>query len=143
MRGIIAWAGLALAGCATQPTIPETLLSGQTMGSAWTVKIAGPLPASAEELRAGVQARFDTVNLALSTYRVDSALSRFNNEDGGQWVDIDSELGEVLSYALSLAEDSGGAYDVTVAPLVNLWGFGPDPATRRGWRRSRSVRCWS
>ena len=35
----------------------ETLLSGQTMGSAWTVKIAGALPASAEELRAGVQAR--------------------------------------------------------------------------------------
>ena len=69
--------------------------------------------------------------------------------DSGQWVDIDAELGEVLSYALSLAEDSGGAYDVTVGPLVNLWGFGPDPArrgvpdaaalesarTRVGWRK--------
>jgi FAD:protein FMN transferase len=131
MRLFIALAGLALAGCATHPAMRETLLSGQTMGSAWTVKIAAALPASAEVLQAGAQARFDAVNLALSTYRADSALSRFNSDDSGQWVDIDAELGEVLSYALSLAEDSGGAYDVTVAPLVNLWGFGPDPATRR------------
>ena len=131
MRSIIALAGFVLAGCATQPPARETLLSGQTMGSAWTVKIAGHLPASNEELRAGVQARFDAVNLALSTYRADSALSHFNNDDSGQWIDIDAELGEVLSYALSLAEDSGGVYDVTVGPLVNLWGFGPDPATSR------------
>jgi len=127
----MAWASLALAGCATQPPSQETLLSGQAMGSAWTVKIAGPLPASAEDLRAGVQARFDAVNLALSTYRADSALGRFNSDDSGQWLDIDAELGQVLSYALRLAEDSGGAYDVTVGPLVNLWGFGPDPATRQ------------
>jgi thiamine biosynthesis lipoprotein len=109
----------------------EALLSGETMGSAWTVKIAGSLPATAEELRSGVQARFDAVNLALSTYREDSALSQFNDDDRGEWVAIDPELGEVLSYALELANDSGGAYDVTVGPLVNLWGFGPDPATRK------------
>ena len=59
------------------------------MGSAWTVKLAGALPASAESLRAGAQARFDAVNLALSTYRADSALSRFNADDSGEWVDID------------------------------------------------------
>jgi thiamine biosynthesis lipoprotein len=131
MRSFIALAGLALAGCATPPPAHETLLSGETMGSAWTVKIAGNLPGSAEDLRAGVQARFDAVNLALSTYRADSALSRFNNDESGEWVAIDPELGEVLSYALELAEESGGAYDVTVGPLVNLWGFGPHPATRR------------
>jgi thiamine biosynthesis lipoprotein len=109
MRVFIALAGLALAGCATQLLMRETLLSGQTMGSAWTVKVAGHLPASAEELRDGVQGRFDAVNLALSTYRTDSALSHFNNDDSGQWVDIDAELGEVLSYALSLRRDGGAA----------------------------------
>lgn len=129
-RAIIATV-LALAGCATQPAEHETLLSGETMGSAWTAKLAGRLPASAEELRAGAQARFDAVNLALSTYRADSALSRFNRDDSGEWVSIDPELGEVLAYALSLAAESGGAYDVTVGPLVNLWGFGPEPSTRR------------
>ena len=121
-------AALWLASCATAPARREVLLSGETMGSAWTVKIAGSLPATAEALQAGVQARFDAVNLALSTWRQDSALSKFNGDDRGEWVDIDAELGEVLAYALELAEESGGAYDVTVAPLVDLWGFGPAPA---------------
>ena len=124
-------ASLALAGCAIQPAPHETLLSGETMGSAWTLKIAGSLPASADLLRAGTQARFDAVNLALSTYRADSALSRFNDDQSGEWMGIDPELCEVLAYALSLAEASGGAYDVTVGPLVNLWGFGPNPAMQR------------
>jgi thiamine biosynthesis lipoprotein len=131
IRAIVAAAALTLAGCATQPAAGETLLSGETMGSAWTVKIAGALPASPEILQAGIQEQFDTANLALSTYRKDSALSIFNANDSGAWVAIDAELGEVLAYALGLAEESGGAYDVTVAPLVDLWGFGPAPASRR------------
>ncbi|HEU5137960.1 MAG TPA: FAD:protein FMN transferase [Steroidobacteraceae bacterium] len=131
-------ASLALAACAGRPqgagetpTSGQTLISGQTMGSAWTAKIVGQLPAPAAELQAGVQARFDAVNLALSTYRADSALSRFNEDDRGEWVNVDAELAGVLAYALGLAERSGGAYDVTVGPLVNLWGFGPEPATRQ------------
>jgi FAD:protein FMN transferase len=128
---LVAAASLALAACASGPANSpgETLISGQTMGSAWTAKLAGPLPVSVEELRAGAQAQFDAVNLALSTYRPDSDLSRFNADDSGDWVVVSGELGEVLAYALSLAEASGGAYDVTVGPLVNLWGFGPDPST--------------
>jgi thiamine biosynthesis lipoprotein len=78
-----------------------------------------------------MQARFETVNQALSTYRQDSALSRFNADITGGWVPIDPELAVVMAYALRLAERSGGAYDVTVGPVVNLWGFGPDPSTRK------------
>lgn len=158
---------LALAGCVSPPaaqgTRPhgtgaissetprsgETLLSGETMGSAWTVKIVGIPARDAAALQAGIQSRFDAVNLALSTYRADSALMRFNGRDDGEWMDIDPELAAVLRYALSLGAASGGAYDVTVGPLVNLWGFGPDPATwkvpdataievaraRVGWRK--------
>jgi len=122
-------ASLLLAGCATP--LPETLLTGETMGSAWTVKIAGVLPRPAADLQSGAQARFEAVNQALSTYRADSALSRFNDEASGGWVNIDPELAAVLRYALTLAARSDGAYDVTVGPLVNLWGFGPDPATNR------------
>jgi thiamine biosynthesis lipoprotein len=130
LRIAVAAASAMLAACASQaPVAGETLISGQTMGSAWTAKLVGPLPASAEVLQAGAQARFDAVNLALSTYRADSALSRFNAAETGEWVVIDAELGEVLAYALSLAEASGGAYDVTVGPLVDLWGFGPGPST--------------
>jgi thiamine biosynthesis lipoprotein len=129
---LLAVCAAVLAGCAmTPPAARETLLSGETMGSAWTVKIVGALPMPAPQLQAGVQARFEAVNQALSTYRADSALSRFNAEDSGEWVDVDPELAAVMAYALSLAEASGGAYDITVGPPVNLWGFGPDPATHR------------
>jgi FAD:protein FMN transferase len=135
MRAVLAIAALswlaALAGCATRPAERETLLAGETMGSAWTVKVVGELPLPAEDLRAGIQSRFDAVNLALSTWRNDSALSRFNSSGTGEWQAVDPELATVMAYALSLAEASGGAYDVTVGPLVNLWGFGPDPATHR------------
>ncbi len=150
-RGLIALAALGalLAGCATPPPARETLLQGTTMGSAWTIKIAGVPPQSAPGLERGAQAAFEAVNQALSTYRADSALSRFNADDRGEWVDVDPELAVVLAYALGLGEASGGAYDVTVGPLVNLWGFGPDPArdaapdaqqieaarARVGWRK--------
>lgn len=142
----------ALVACAGQPrraALPETLLEGVTMGSAWTVKIAGELPAPAGELRAGVQASFDAVDQALSTYKPESALSRFNRDASGDWFGVDPELAAVIAYARRLAELSDGAYDLTVGPLVNLWGFGPDPARREapdaaaidaarkhvGWRR--------
>jgi thiamine biosynthesis lipoprotein len=129
---LVASCAFLVASCAsTPPEARETLLSGETMGSAWTVKIAGALPTSAKMLQAGVQARFEAVNQALSTYRADSALSRFNADDRGEWVDVDPELATVMAYALSLSEASDGAYDVTVGPLVNLWGFGPDPSTHR------------
>lgn len=126
--------GPASAGSARShetPSSKEVLLSGETMGSAWTVKVTGPLPVPATQLQAGVQARFETVNQALSTYRADSALSRFNDVDTGEWLAVDPELAQVMAYALSLAEASDGAYDITVGPLVDLWGFGPAPATYR------------
>jgi thiamine biosynthesis lipoprotein len=149
MRAVFAAAALALAGCAVQPGPRETLLAGETMGSAWTVKIVGDLPLPATELRDGVQARFEAVNQALSTWRASSALSRFNASDSSDWQDVDPELAAVLDYALGLANASDGAYDITVGPLVNLWGFGPDAASFRvplaaeiqqakarvGWRR--------
>ncbi len=124
----LALLGLAALAACGAPASKVTLLSGQTMGSAWTVKIAGALPMSGEQLREGVQARFDAVDAALSTYRPDSALSRFNAAPDDDWQQLDPLLFEVLQEALRLAAISEGAYDVTVAPLVDLWGFGPDPA---------------
>jgi thiamine biosynthesis lipoprotein len=129
LRALIAAGAVLLGGCQALPR--QTLLQGETMGSAWTVKIAGDLPAPAAQLQAGVQARFEAVDQALSTYRPSSALSGFNGSDSGDWVPIDPELSTVLAYALELAQRSDGAYDVTVGPLVDLWGFGPRPATNR------------
>jgi FAD:protein FMN transferase len=122
---VVPWLA-ALAGCGASNG--ELLLQGTTMGSAWTVKIAGPVRVDQRVLHAGIQAQFDAVDRALSTYRRDSALSRFNAAPHADWQPLDRELVTVLQLALTLSLLSDGAYDVTVAPLVDLWGFGPAPA---------------
>ena len=64
----------------------------------------------------------------MSTWRPDSILSRFNQYQGTDWFPVPVELAELVTQANELSQATDGAFDVTVAPLVNLWGFGP---TRR------------
>ncbi len=88
----------------------------------------------------------------MSTWDADSDLSRFNQAAAGEWIALPAECRFVLGRALAHAADSGGAFDPTVGPLVNVWGFGPrseaarsvptaplrDAARARvGWQRVR------
>ena len=61
----------------------------------------------------------------MSGYRADSELTRFNASTSTQWHDVSAELAAVVQTALDISERSGGAFDITVAPLVAAWGFGP------------------
>jgi thiamine biosynthesis lipoprotein len=106
-------------------------LDGQTMGTTWSVQLVLPSAQSAEQVRRGIQAELDRVDGQMSTYRPQSALSRFNRAPAGSWQALPPEFFEVLQHALQLAKDSDGAYDPTVGPLVNLWGFGPDQRPRQ------------
>lgn len=114
---------LALAGCASAPAL--TTLRGPTMGTTWSVKLVVPAQRSADELQRGIQREVDAVVAQMSTYEADSDLGRYNRAPAGTWQALPPEFFGVLDYALALARDSGGAYDPTVGPLVNLWGFGP------------------
>ena len=64
----------------------------------------------------------------MSTYISDSEISRFNSHRSLEPVDVSDGFEEVLSLALAISSRSQGAFDVTVGPLVNLWGFGPEDA---------------
>lgn len=97
------------------------------MGTTWTVKLVVPEGTDRETLRAGIQAEVDRVVAQMSTYETGSDLSRFNRAPAGTWQVLPPEFFDVLAYALALAKDTGGAYDPTVGPLVDLWGFGPGP----------------
>lgn len=141
---------VVLAAFAVRRLEPAPVLHGATMGTTWTVRLAG-LPPGLDErgLREGIESVLESVNAQMSTWREDSVLSVFNRLPAGGSIAIPDDLAMVLRAALELAEDSGGAYDPTVGPLVNLWGFGPDsdrdavpPAdgiaaarTRVGWQR--------
>jgi len=94
------------------------------MGTSWSVSLVdgGGLPA---DLGGRVQAELDRVIEEMSTWRDDSDLSRFNAAPAGSWHALPDALFMVLEQALSVARESEGAYDPTVGPLVDLWGFGP------------------
>jgi thiamine biosynthesis lipoprotein len=102
-------------------------LSGSTMGTSYSVKVASLSAArGAEQLHRGIEAVLEDVNAHMSTYRPDSELSCFNRARTLAWFPVSGSLVEVIDEAMAVSELSGGAYDVTVGPLVNLWGFGPD-----------------
>jgi len=115
-----------------QPNGPERpdqwVLTGRTMGTAFTVKtvVSPELGVSQSAVETAVRDAVDAVDFAMSTYRDDSELSRFNRHGTGPF-EVSESMIEVVSEAQRVAELSAGAFDITVGPLVDAWGFGPDP----------------
>jgi len=113
------------------PTGPnELVFTGRTMGTSFTVKIVVP-PAAVvdeDEVSSAIRDTVDDVDSRMSTYRADSELSRFN-DSGSDPFAVSPALFDVLTEAARVAELSGGAFDITVGPLVEAWGFGPGPVT--------------
>lgn len=105
--------------------VPLQTLTGDTMGSTWSVTLQAE-PTELPALKLGIQAQLDLVVAQMSTWEADSDLSGFNSAAAGTSVALSPQLGEVIKAALELADDTNGAFDPTVGPLVNLWGFGPD-----------------
>jgi thiamine biosynthesis lipoprotein len=107
------------------PEIHE--LSGLTMGTTYSVMIdAGDLtPARSATVRDTIEARLETVNRLMSTYDSASELSRFNRHESVMPFRASPPTLEVFEIARRVSQRSGGAFDVTVGPLVDAWGFGP------------------
>ncbi len=104
----------------------DTLLSGDTQGTTYSIKIAAPLgEAEHRRVEETIAQRLDRIDRVLSLYREDSELSRFNRLDGVEPVPASTDLIEVFQMARTVSEVTGGAFDVTVAPLVAAWDFGP------------------
>ncbi|MBI5800928.1 MAG: FAD:protein FMN transferase [Verrucomicrobia bacterium] len=96
------------------------------MGSTWSAKYrpAANTPPTRAVERA-LQARLDDLEQQMSTWRADSALSRFNTSRDTNWFPVPRDTAVVVSEALEVSRLTEGAFDVTVFPLVQLWGFGP------------------
>lgn len=106
---------------------PVLDLTGPTMGTYYAVKVPRPPEGlDAEVLQAGIDGVLGEVNRAISTYDRDSELSRLNRNPSTDWIPVSGNLFAVLSEGLRISDLAGGAFDITVGPLVNLWGFGPD-----------------
>lgn len=133
---------------------PQTFkITGETMGTTWNASItASPtdlvklnnrgiadsenaedekyeLLNSCEELLARVvQRELDKIDGAASTYRSDSETSQFNRSKSTEWFDVSEDMAKIVAVALDVSQKTNGAFDVTVAPLVNLYHFGPNKA---------------
>ncbi len=97
------------------------------MGTTWSAVILPPkkgeLPDD-DALKAGLDDVLISVNNQMSTWQDDSELSAFNRFQQTGWFSVSEPLARVVQEALNISQLSGGVYDVTVGPLVNLWGFG-------------------
>jgi thiamine biosynthesis lipoprotein len=107
----------------------EIVFSGKTMGTTYHITIAGNLPGNPEYLKSQIDKRLDAINQSMSPYIKDSEISRFNQLEAIDTpFSISSGFLKVMMEASSLYKETKGAWDGTVAPLVNLWGFGTGPA---------------
>jgi thiamine biosynthesis lipoprotein len=117
------------AGSAWQLRVDRALLRGPSMGTSFTVVLSGPAlgwdRAALGRLQTEIDAELQAVNAEMSTYLVDSELSRFNRAPAGKPVVVGPNLLEVVRLAKQVSAQSNGAFDVTVGPLVDAWGFGP------------------
>ncbi|MEZ5476255.1 MAG: FAD:protein FMN transferase [Thiolinea sp.] len=125
---VLAFFCLGLLSACSSGTQEPLRLQGKTMGTTWsTVVVAAAEDTEvpeATELQAGIEQVLRRVNDQMSTWLEDSELSRFNSQQSTDWFGVSAELVNVVLAAQQVSDLSGGIYDVTVGPLVNLWGFG-------------------
>jgi thiamine biosynthesis lipoprotein len=104
-------------------------LGGPTMGSTWAVKIVAPPDgvdeATRREIDRAVADELARLDALVSTWNRDSELSRFNRSSTTDPFPVAAETFDLFAQAIALSDETGGALDVTVAPLVDAWGFGP------------------
>lgn len=104
----------------------EILLQGRTMGTIYNIKVVATIEQVERlKLHEKIDAVLKQVNQQMSTYIPDSEISIFNKSQSTEPVEISVGFARVLAESIRLGELSNGKLDITVGPLVNLWGFGP------------------
>jgi thiamine biosynthesis lipoprotein len=119
--------GLVVLNCTQSPAqLPVIRWEGRTMGSPFTVQIAGTnlTPTEIDSLKLAVEARLKEINRQMSHYQPDSELSQFNRAPANTPFKVSPEFARVVRFSLEMNQRSRGAFDPTLAPVINLWGFG-------------------
>jgi len=118
----------------TQDSYVKTYnIYGKTMGNNYRVtwNSDSTTPEQVFSLREKTEFRLEEINASMSTWRKDSEISKFNSHTANDEVQISASLNHVLSKASSIGRVTDGALDITLAPLIELWGFGPSTNARQ------------
>jgi thiamine biosynthesis lipoprotein len=104
----------------------ERLISGRTMGTTYHIKIITGFSERLGDLDQKIENRLETINSAFSIYRRDSEISQFNAfHQAGTDFEVSVDFFRLMQIGQQLHQLSNGAWDATLYPLVDLWGFGP------------------
>lgn len=104
----------------------EPTFAGPAQGTTYRVRVGQPIAAMPlAELRAEIEALLVRIDHQMSRYHADTEVSRFNRSASTDWIAVSPDVVTVVQAALTINRQSGGTFDITVAPLVDLWGFGP------------------
>ena len=120
---------IGLQGCAKSSNVVK--LEGSIYGTGWSLVYLPDesLPAP-DVVEKAVRAAFEVVNVSMNTYDPQSLISEFNALPADEVMEVDWDFTYVLNEAMKITRTTEGAYDVTVAPLIDLWGFGPGGPTQ-------------
>lgn len=127
---------LLLSGCDDSARVPgphgaSLQWTGHTMGTTYRIAVhfaddAERHSEDASTIKQEVEHCLEQINQRMSTYRADSELSAFNRAAADQWHPVSSATASVVAVALQYHKETNGALDVTVGPLMRLWGFGTE-----------------
>lgn len=115
---------LALAGCGKPDPVQH--ISGPTMGSTYSVQYVAPAQGpDPDQVKREIESILGEVDQHFSTYRSDSLVSIFNRLPAGSCQVMPDDVLKLVRLGEVLWRESGGAFDLSVEPLMDLWGFGP------------------
>ena len=120
---------LALSAC--QQKTDYNNLSGETMGTSYHISYQLPKDVDEAAIQAAIDKRLQDINDSMSTYQTDSTISKFNQLGKNTPIAIDADFSHVLEASRQVYELSGGAFDPTVMPLIETWGFGSTMTVER------------
>ena len=113
---------LLFAGCGLKK---EVEFSGKTMGTTYHIKAVVGLFTNTKNIKDQIDTRLEEINKSMSTFRKESEISRFNaHQTVGEKFKISEDFYNVMIVAMAIYQETGGAWDGTVKPFVDLWGFG-------------------
>jgi thiamine biosynthesis lipoprotein len=105
--------------------VPVIELGGETMGTTWRIRLAPPPGFDRDAASRAIEARLEDILAQMSHWRADSVLGRFNRAGAGEWCALPADFATVIETALTVAEQSAGAFDPAIGALVDAWGHGP------------------
>ena len=136
LAGIMGWTGRGIADHndgAQQPSGQEAAArtepitaGGTGMGTFYSLKVNGDYPGGQEALARDSEEIVRRIEKEISTFDRNSELSKFNSYQGTGRFEVSRDTAIMVAETMRLGKSIGGATDITVFPLVDLWGFGPD-----------------